>query len=401
MYMSRETEPTIPLSEKRDQALDLSQLPTSQHEEVQRLYGQLAEGHSPQVTRENFEQRIKDAVALLSELNQLEALTEEGREQFAANTKLSLENFITEEVVEHGSGIEELKELIGQEYQNVKDHHEVSINANWRGLGGVCKNGRVQRYEEVAARSDRREGKGLFGTKPSRYGEIRRERDAALGYGGKPFIVGALATQNGYDEVIGPAPFYGHGTLVLDEERLENRVHFLEGDSMTSSEAVGEVIPRWLHRKWDDINSRKLDWQGALLSKALMETSLKQRGYTHMHTMYVEAHLFDDVTLDDVREVRYGEVQSQSEKINLEAKRKYQEKGEERMARERGIKLEMIEKKKKERDDFLARANKYLGDNTEGRLSIVRKKLDKTIHPTEGRFKPNGFIHALTEDQFF
>ncbi|NQV13484.1 MAG: hypothetical protein HQ530_04270 [Parcubacteria group bacterium] len=401
-----DVESVIPPVEKRDKSLDLSQLPSSQHEETRRLYNELVESHSPQISGENFEQRVQDAATLLSELSDLEALDEEGRSEFAANVRLSLDNFVTEEIIEHGANVAELKELIAKEYQNVKDNHEVSINANWRGLGGVCKSGRIKRYEEIAARSNRREGKGLFGTKPSRYGEIRKERDAALGYGDEPFVVGALATKNGYDEIIGPAPFYGHGTLALDNERLAERVRFMEGDSMTGSEVVGEVVPRWLHREWDNIGSRKLDWSGALLSKALMEASLKQRGYTYMHTMYVEAHILDDVTLDDVREVRYGVVQSQEEKITLKNRRMYQkrthpEKGDEDRIEGCDISLRMIEEKNEKRDDFLARADKYLKDNTGNRLEITKKNLDREIHPTEEKFRPNNFVLALTADQFF
>jgi hypothetical protein len=61
-----------------------------------------------------------------------------------------------------------------------------------------------------------------------------------------------------------------------------------------------------VYRKWDDLQSRKLDEKSAFLSKALMETYLQNNDLSHNHMFYVEAHLFGDLTLNDFESIKYA-----------------------------------------------------------------------------------------------
>jgi len=281
----------------------------SQTEEIIRLYAEMVLSYG-KIEYEEFKNRVQKAMRLIDEFDDFEIFKTENKGEFTANIKKSMENFCVEAVIQNGLDPEALKQEIVEEYEKVKRTYRITINVNRKSLEKIYRDGFIKTYEEIEHK--RRDGKGISG-KVHTYEANRRKRDNSLRQEGR-FIVGALASDNGYDEAIGPAPFYGHGFIELKPENIADRVQFFEGDSLTSVTTIQKIIPRWLARKWEEPETRKVDFNGAMFSKALMEVYLRHAGLTHIHTMYVEAHVFGNITVDDFKSVKYGILQEDPQK---------------------------------------------------------------------------------------
>jgi len=372
---------------------DFSFVLPSQRDEVERLYYKLTDEYRAEhLDKDVFKIRVEKAQQLIAELSELDALAAtEGREFFAQNSKTSLENFIIEEVIEYGADTNALKEQVVAEYKNVQAHHRVTVNFNYKSLPGMYKHGGLKSYEEVGGGKRER---GMFGA--TNYGKRRSDRDESLSYG-VPFVVGALAAQNEYDEVLGVAPFYGHGAATLKPELVAQRVKFYEGDSMTNEKTAEEVTPRWLARKWALSDSRKLDEKGAFLSKALMELSCRNRGFTHVHLVYVEAHIMGGVAFDDMEAVTYAVDVDDWRKRELEEQAKSEDKD-----RQAGAKYNLNEMSfnHSTRDFNIEKVNELWRE--QGRsLQIEVKHFNKEINPKPERWnKANQKIFFTLDNGF-
>lgn len=221
-------------------------------------------------------------------------------EGFDENALVSLDNFLVEEVIEHGGNADEIQSQVLKNWEEVKKTARITINAHRSSLPGIYKDGEIKTYQEMGL--IRRE-KGIAGR--THYGEFREKSDQRIA-GGKSFIVGALSSRNGCDEYVGAAPFYGHGVIELAEDRVRDRVSFFEGDSLTAKSVIAKVMPNWLLRKWDNPDSRRLGFDGAKFVKALMDVYARRHGFTHIHNMYMEAHVAAPVTVSDFSRVTYA-----------------------------------------------------------------------------------------------
>ncbi|MBP9770724.1 hypothetical protein KBC97_01025, partial [Candidatus Gracilibacteria bacterium] len=283
--------------------------------EVKRLYAEIViENYFNQdkklISCDEFKARLSSYEKVVSNIGELDVFEGgEQRKSSAQNSRESLENFIMEEVVENGVKAEEVEASVLAEYEKVKQSASVTINVNETRIEGIYKDGEYKVYSELENKS--RE-ESLFGKTDYLSRRVAMDQKIA---DGQRFVVGCLASENGHDEVIGPAPFYGHGVITLKPESIDGRVVFFEGDSMTAKDVVDvtkftgrpiKIVPQWLLRKWDNLSSRKLDFESAIFSKALMESYLKRRDLTHMHLMYVEAHVLAPVKVEDFKSVKYG-----------------------------------------------------------------------------------------------
>jgi hypothetical protein len=392
----------IPQSElpKETEVQETSTVLSTQTEETERLKGQIVRNYELEgyINPEQFEQRVKDAMALIAELSDIDPLQPEGREKFATNARISLENFIVGEVIEHGVPAEKLKKQITETYEFVKDNNEVCVNLNYKTLFDIISaGGSIKSFEDLPdEKRRRREGTDFFG-RETNYRERRTQRDSELGIN-DTFVVGALGTINGYDEVVGPAPFYGHGTLRFDLDKLQDRTTFYEGDSMTNQNTASTVIPNWLLRKWDDRDTRKLDVAGAKLSKALMDIYTQNRDLSHVHLMYVEAHITGDLSLADAEGITYAIKTQEEEKKQIMDILKNPKDTHERLHNE--WLLQRIEGPEQERDDALDIIDSEFGLSRYDH-SLEIKTLKKPIEAAEDPFQKGTQTAALRKDSLF
>ena len=263
------------------------------------------------LTQNEFKKRVEGYLMVVNTFIESDTFNPEKRGEFAMNTRESLENFCIEEIVINGGNPEEIKKQIEDEFEKVNKSARVTINVHRGNLEKIYSDGELITYHELGAKH--RE-KGLFGD--TNYSSRREEKDRQLQYPEDRFIVGALSSENGYDEFIGAAPFYGHGVIELRWDKIKDRVFFLECDSMNrdDSNGVKNIMPEWLSKKWKNLDSRKLDYEGAKFVKALMEVYLKRHGLSHIHTMYVEAHVLQPVTTDDFSRITYAVLHSDDKK---------------------------------------------------------------------------------------
>ncbi|MDP2642479.1 MAG: hypothetical protein Q8P62_01395 [Candidatus Peregrinibacteria bacterium] len=252
------------------------------------------------ISFDEFKNRFSNYEASVKKFSSLDVFkVEGGREVFAKNSRESLENFLIQEILEEGFDPKEVESSVLAEYEKVKSSASVTINVHSDALIKIYEEGEYKVYEELTDRH--RDDKNEV------YLKARKEADKKISHE-RRFVVGALASKNGYDEVIGPAPFYGHGVITLKADPIKGRVSFFEGDSMsTSTDTRGaEVMPRWFFRKLANVESRRLDFDSAVFSKALMESYLHRRNLTHIHTLYIEAHVLAPVLAKDFESVTYG-----------------------------------------------------------------------------------------------
>lgn len=349
-------------------------LKVSQRDEITRLFNKLVlKGN---LSFESFKSRIESYNNAFLNLSRLDALNTEGREQFAINISETLDNFLVEHIIQNGEDAASLEAKITESYELVSKTFSVTINLNYKALEGVLESGRFKRYEDLDVKH--RETVG--------YGDRRSLIDAGFKYADK-FIVGALASENGYDEVIGPAPFYGHGVIKLKPEIINQRVSFFEGDSMTSFDNAADVHPTWLLRKWENLESRKLDTQGAILSKALMDLDLKIRGFTHRHTAYVEAHIIGEVTLTDIHSIQYALLSKDADLKKLSKKS---------VSDKAPFEIDRIAEEQKTKQTKLKQLESLA---TSLGIPFEVQVLNKEIKPVERRFRDGLVENFLTNDK--
>jgi len=260
-----------------------------------------------EMSQEDFTSRL-EALNEVREKIDLPALQSEGRVVEAKNIQESLDNFLREEVIERGSDPEQLRQEVEQGYEQVRSTARITINVNHKALVQIFKDGEFKTYSE--------NGDGRRDGKRSDYTGRRAKADEKLGYEER-FVVGALSSSNGFDEYLGAAPFYGHGAIELDSAKIKDRIVFVEGDSMTPGGTIFDVMPDWIMRKWENVESRKMDFEGAMLSKALMDLSLRHRGLTHTNNLYVEAHILGGVKVGDIKGISYATMGSSPEKVAI------------------------------------------------------------------------------------
>ncbi len=278
--------------------------------EVARIYEQLVLKLGSTISCDEFKGRLMAYEKAVTNFTTLDALNQEGddiRKQSAHNIRESLQNFMLEEIVEHGQNPEEVEASVRTEYEKIRQTSSVTINVHEKALRSIYADGEYKVYSELEDKH--REVPG------SDYLDRRTAIDQKIHQDAR-FVVGCLASQNGFDEFVGPAPFYGHGVMTLKPEAIQDRVVFFEGDSMTAKDIAEHQanLPQWLLRKWDNLASRKLDFKSALFAKALMESYLKRRNFTHQHMLYVEAHITAPVRVEDLQSVQYGLVGNDTEK---------------------------------------------------------------------------------------
>ena len=263
------------------------------------------------LTNDEFISRVKGYLMVFNSLIESDTFNEKTRGHFAKNVKETLENFCIEEIILNGANPDEVLNQIKDEFKKVDNSACVTVNVHRSNLEKIYNDGELKTYHEL---EEMKREEGLFGQ--TNYGKRRKEKDSQLKYGEDRFIAGALSSENGYDEFIGTAPFYGHGVIELKWDNIKNRIFFVECDSMArdDSDDVKRIMPEWLSKKWKNLDSRKLDYDGAKFVKALMEVYLKRHGYTHIHNMYVEAHIVQPVTTDDFNKVSYAVLSTDNEK---------------------------------------------------------------------------------------
>ncbi|MCX6735280.1 MAG: hypothetical protein NTZ25_05250 [Candidatus Peregrinibacteria bacterium] len=283
-----------------------SQLSKVQKSEVTKLYFELVLGEGKSIDYETFKLRVIDSQKIFRNLSNLEGFKLEGRGKYGNNALLTLENFLVEHVVKNGENPQELEKTIREKYDSAIETANVTVNITSKALDRFIDEGKYRTYKELELqhRGD--------------YGERREAVDKKMGYA-DDFVVGSLSVVNGHDEVIGSAPFYGHGTIKLKAETVNARVEFFEGDSMAVMGGQDAHGFNWLTRKRMNPETCKLDQAGAILSKVLMDIQMKQLGVTHMHQIYVEAHILGGLSLNDVESISYGLIgkDAKSDHLNI------------------------------------------------------------------------------------
>jgi len=360
-------------------------------EELARVFDTLV--LQEKISFDEFKQRVENYVAVLDEMKTelLPEATQEAEEGLFGNALISLDYFLFEMVVIKGKAANELSSKVLVEFEKVRNTNRVTINIERRALSRFVKEGRYKTYHELP---DKRRDE-INGRKVRHYTERRVDGEAKLGYD-QPFVVAAMGSDNGYDEIIGPAPAYGHGVIELTKDKAKD-VEYFEGDSMSAKDVVREVMPDWLLRKWDNFDSRKLDERGAQLVKSIMEVYLQEHNLTHIHNMYVEAHVLGGLSLEDVAKITYAIYKDESyiRKMNeLKAKGGTDEETAD-------FYLEAEEEKKREKIKLLGLIKDLLEKNTGGKLTLEIVDFSKEIKTREEKFTPGVLREKMVSDNRF
>jgi len=249
------------------------------------------------ISKENLISKIQDINKLIKKLERY--MGEDTESSFFDNVKYSFENFCIEELLENNQNAIDLEQKLLKELEKIDATMRITVNFNYKKIANIVGSGSLKTYHDLEEKH-----------RSEDYNEKRSKHDQSLGYESDRFIVGALSSDNGVDEILGPCPFYGHGVIELDFDKIKDKIAYFEGDSLFTMPS-GRLkrlppLPSWLMRKGDNLDSRKLDLQGAKFTKAIMNLWMYNHKFTSIHGLYVETHILQPVNVSDFKRVTYA-----------------------------------------------------------------------------------------------
>lgn len=203
-------------------------------------------------------------------------------------------------------------ERVKKSLEKVRKSYFVAINVPGEKLIKILNLGRFKNLWEMPKEEQIKNAKGgIFPEDADDYLKYRRSCEINLKIFNRNPIYGALGANNIFDLKYGPAPQYGDFIVVLKKD-VEKKLDFTIGDSMNSRNSFIEPFdPFFVCRSHHFIVNRQVTLDHALIAKALYDDYFSQgKDYYKRNKIsleYIEAHILDGLTIDEIAEIRHPE----------------------------------------------------------------------------------------------
>lgn len=225
------------------------------------------------------------------------------------NIRPIIETYFKYQAKQGGVSPEKLLERFEKSLDNVKSSYFIAFNVSVEALEKIIKTGKIKSLSEMTEKERLDKARHPFNA--FGYLENRKEAEKEINIQHRKPIYAALCSHNQFDEERGPAPgeLYGDFVIVLKRD-VVLRTDFTVGDIMNGHYSLIDPLdPRSIGNPLHDPAKRQVAFKHALLAKAMYddyfsggEDGVYNRDPGKLH--YIEAHVLDGVSIDDIAEIR-------------------------------------------------------------------------------------------------